>query len=613
MQVRAYLYSVDAFNMPVAKLDSADVFVGSGDDFYEAIFATPYVYGQNFAVAVRSVPNDTLQVITNNAGNVWSTDYSESLAWRRFGSGTWNTTQAFFNQDLEYMIFPIVSYTLSASYSTGNPTECTGTEADFTNTSSSIYANHMLNLYAFDEYWGFAAADSTFTWDYSDGPEENSMQGAHTFAAAGTYDVSLTGELMGYYMSCSDTYTTSVSVLETPAAGLSLSGTVEFCDGGTIALTAAPATDVTYEWYMDSTVVADSTSGTFSISESGEYYVIVDNACGTDTSEVLTAIAATFPVAGMTASGTIDLCEGEIAELTATPSDGVEYQWMLDGSPVADSTFGSYQTSVAGSYSVIASNVCGADTSDVVTVVVNTEPVASLNVSGALTFCEGGSVTLTAVPANGVNYEWVMNGISMTDSVDGTFIVTESGDYTVIASNGCGLDTAGLVTVEVNNLPLQPVIVDTGGVLGVDPLTVGPGFLYQWSADGNEIPDATTDSLVPLANGMYTVTVTDANGCSNTSAEYEVDYIGQEELAALQITVAPNPANGTFTVTYDARLALRFELYDAQGKRVQSEPVVQGGTVYTALFTVNHLSDGVYLLKGSGSAGTITERIVVRN
>ena len=82
LQVRAYLYSVDAFNMPVAKLDSADVTVTNSYDFYEAVFSTPYSYGQNFAVAVRSVPSDTLAVITNNAGNVWSPDYGEGRSGR---------------------------------------------------------------------------------------------------------------------------------------------------------------------------------------------------------------------------------------------------------------------------------------------------------------------------------------------------------------------------------------------------------------------------------------------------------------------------------------------------------------------------------------------------
>lgn len=614
LAVRVYLNAVDAFNMPTARLDSADVIVANGDAFYTAMFATPHAYDENFSVSVRSIPNDTLTVITNNAGNTWTPNYGESLAWRRFGSGVWNSTLSFFSQDLEYMIFPIVSYDLAASFTTDGPSECTGTEAEFTNTSSSIYSNRMLNLHAFDEYWGFAAADSTFTWEYGDGsPDESAMQGSNTYTIDSTFNVILTGELLGYYSTCTDWDTVSVMVLETPAAALNVTGTVAFCEGGAIGLTASPATDVTYQWLMDGALVPDSTGGTFLLSEAGDYAVIATNVCGTDTSATVTAAIAEEPVAGIDLTGTVEICEGELTEFTATPASGVDYQWLLDGAPVTDSTFSTYQTGAVGDYSVIVSNTCGSDTSEVVSVAVNSEPETSMSVSGDLTFCEGGSVMLMAMPASGVSYEWLMNGATVADSVDGTFTVTESGEYTVIASNGCGLDTAVSVTVEVNALPQVPEIIETDGVLEVDSLTVMPGYLYQWQADEADIPGATTDTLVPLANGTYTVIVTNANGCTNTSEPFEVDYMSTTELETLSFIVAPNPSNGTFTVTYDPALGFRFELYDAQGKLVDIDPVIQAGQQHTAQFMVDHLNDGVYLLRAFAAAGTATERIVIQH
>jgi hypothetical protein len=610
LAVRLYLYAVDAMNMPTTKLDSADVTVTNTYGFYEAAFATPHVYGQNFAVAARSIPNDTLTVITNNAGNVWSSNYGESLAWRRFGSGVWNSTVSFFGQDLEYMIFPIVSYDISSSFTASGPSACSGSEAVFTNTSSSLLSNRMLNLAAFDAYWGFAAADSTFAWNYGDGSaEDNALQGAHTYTTAGSYTVSLTADLTGYYMSCSDTYTTAVAVLETPVAGLNLTGTVEFCENGTVSLQAVPATGVAYAWLLDGSLVSDSTGGSFIVSDGGAYSVIVDNACGTDTSEIVTAVVSTVPVAGLQTTGTVELCDGEQADLQAIAASGVDYQWLMDGSPVTDSTFASYLTTEGGDYAVIFSNTCGADTSEAVTVTVNTEPVASLNVSGALTFCEGGSATLDAVPSSGVSYTWLMNNAVLADSTASSIVVTLSGDYTVIASNGCGLDTAGLVSVNVHDLPQQPVILQSGSVLEVDPLTVAPGVLFQWQEGGSDIPDGTTDTLVPPANGSYTVIVTDANGCSNTSEAFLVDNVGIADQAAFFFSVSPNPASTAFTVTYTGELV--FDLYDAQGKRVGLQPQMQNA--HTLLFAVGTLSDGVYLLRASGGDRTIVERIVVKN
>ena len=256
LQVRAYLYSVDANNMPLVKLDSADVTVTNSYDFYEAVFATPYTYNQNFAVAVRSVPNDTLAVMTNNAGNTWTNpNYGESLAWRRFGSGTWNSTLSFFGQDLEYMIFPIVSYDITADFTTSAAT-CADVASQFDNTSSSNLGNRMLNLHAFDEHWNLAAADSTFTWD--NGTTLVTEDISYTFTTAGTYPISLTAEMLGYYTSCSDTYTEAILVTTSPVISVTPSTPVVICDGEAVELFAFPSSGVTYQWLLDGAEETDS-------------------------------------------------------------------------------------------------------------------------------------------------------------------------------------------------------------------------------------------------------------------------------------------------------------------------------------------------------------------
>jgi hypothetical protein len=295
LQVRAYLYSVDANNMPLTRLDSADVTITEAYDFYEAIFATPYVYGQNFAVAVKSVPNDTLAVTTNNAGNVWSTpNYGESLAWRRFGSGTWNSTMAFFGQDLEYMIFPIVSYDITADFTSNEPF-CTNAESEFNSTSSANLGNRMLNLNAFDAYWGIAADDSTLTWNY--GPVQIGDEAFYTFTAAGTETISLTAEMRGYYTNCTDTYSEEIIVVETPIAQINPADSITMCDGEVIEVSAFPVSGVTYQWLMDGALSTDSINPTYSTGIAGFYSVITSNSCGSDTSDVLHVVVNPLPPA----------------------------------------------------------------------------------------------------------------------------------------------------------------------------------------------------------------------------------------------------------------------------------------------------------------------------
>ncbi|MDF3027748.1 MAG: hypothetical protein K0S23_2055 [Fluviicola sp.] len=346
LQVRAYLYSVDASNMPLVKLDSADVNITNTYDYYEAIFATPYVYGQNFAVAVRSVPNDTLAVITNNAGNTWTaTNYGESLSWRRFGSGAWNATLAFFGQDLEYMIFPIVSYDITADFTSDDPS-CTNTVSEFYSTSSSNLGNRMLNLNAFDAYWNIATADSTFTWT-NNSMEQIGEEATYTFTSPGVETISLTAEVQGYYTSCSDTYSDSIIVTEVPVAQTNPSTPIVICDGEIAEISALPSTGVSYQWLMDSVAEVDSTNANYSTGIAGGYAVITSNICGTDTSDVVNVVVNPLPPTPIiTESGVF---------LIASPAGGV-YQWYLDGAEILGETNDSLTVLQNGTYTVVVTN-----------------------------------------------------------------------------------------------------------------------------------------------------------------------------------------------------------------------------------------------------------------
>lgn len=206
------LWSVNSQYMPVTEIATTTVNVRTGSDWYTAMFATPVTQSENYALTVRSSLNDTISVITNNAGAEGQTpNYGEALAWRKFGSGTWNTSASFFGQDLEYMIFPITEYTISSGFTTDGEA-CTGVSETFTNTSSPILDNRMYNLRVFDAYWGLAPADLTFSWNYGEGTEEVVTDGQHTYSAPGSYNVALAAASTGYYRNCTEVTSASVSV-----------------------------------------------------------------------------------------------------------------------------------------------------------------------------------------------------------------------------------------------------------------------------------------------------------------------------------------------------------------------------------------------------------------
>lgn len=137
-----------------------------------------------------------------------------------------------------------------------------------------------------------------------------------------------------------------------------------------------------------------------------------------------------------------------------------------------------------------------------------------ITVTGATTFCEGGSVVLTA-PKGYRSYEW-SNGETVP-----VITVRKTGMYFLTATDSLGcpynFDT---VRVEVRQPP-TPSIASSGALnfcIGDSvKLDAPPGYQhYEWS-NGE-----TTQSIAVRESGSFNVTVTDSFGCKGTSNVIDV-------------------------------------------------------------------------------------------
>jgi hypothetical protein len=146
--------------------------------------------------------------------------------------------------------------------------------------------------------------------------------------------------------------------------------------------------------------------------------------------------------------------------------------------------------------------------SNTTAVTVNPLPVISVTAASSTTFCQGGSVTLTATSGN--SYLW-SNGAttqSITASTAGSYSVT------VNQGNAC-VNTSAATVVTVNALPVATITAASatnfceGGSL---TLTASAGSSFAWSNG------ATTQSISVATSGNYSVTITNSNGCTAASA-----------------------------------------------------------------------------------------------
>jgi hypothetical protein len=320
---------------------------------------------------------------------------------------------------------------------------------------------------------------------------------------AGVYIVTVTG--LNKCPRTSDPVEITVDPL--PVATITTSGSTTFCEGGQVTLTAEGGD--TYLWSNG------STNKSITVDASGTYTVQVTdgNSCTSEPSAPVTVTENPLPVATITPEGPTTFCQG--GSVTLTASAGESWLWSNGA------TTQSITVSAGGSFTVIVTdaNGCTSAASAPVNVVVNPLPVATITAGGPTTFCQGGTVTLTA--SGGNSYLW-SNGAttpSITVDASGTFTVR------VTDANSCTSAPSAPVTVTVNPLPTVS-ITPTGPlqfcegnsvVLVPTALPTGDTFTYAWfnAADNSEVE--TTKDYVATTSGDYYLVVTNQNGCQQTS------------------------------------------------------------------------------------------------
>ena len=138
------------------------------------------------------------------------------------------------------------------------------------------------------------------------------------------------------------------------------------------------------------------------------------------------------------------------------------------------------------------------------------------------TVCPGKQVTFT-VQAEGtgsISYRWRQNGVVLPGATQAQYTIDtvaaeDAGQYDVVVTNDCGSITSEAATLTVYP-PVEVVISASPGlvVCGAAKITLsaGEGYTdYQWSPGGEQ-----TASITVFLSGEYSVTVTDANGCTGS-------------------------------------------------------------------------------------------------
>ncbi|TAE24975.1 MAG: hypothetical protein EAZ91_19805 [Cytophagales bacterium] len=221
-------------------------------------------------------------------------------------------------------------------------------------------------------------------------------------------------------------------------------------------------------------------------------------------------------------SGTLT-CASPTLTLTAT-SSASDLLWN-------DGTTGNQLTvNVADDYSVLATAPNGCTALRSVTINQSTViPTVNLSPSSETLTCGIRSVTLTAT--SGATSFTFRSGTpaspgGVISSTGNMAVVTTAGDYFVIVSTPSGCTATDNVTLfQTGNLPSANLVASNGGVITCAETTLtltetanGGSTDVTYAFSGPGLNQSGSDNLTTIdQTGLYSVTVTDANGCSQTA------------------------------------------------------------------------------------------------
>ena len=408
-----------------------------------------------------------------------------------------------------------------------------------------------------------------YQWQVNTGSAFTNITNGGVYSNATTATLNITGAtagMNGYQYRCvvsgtptvnSNPATLTVNSLSVAPTGITGNNTI--CAGSSTTLTisgGSAGTGATIQWFTGScggTAAGTGSSINVSPAATTTYYVRYSGTCNTTTCASITVTVQTLSVAPTGINGTTTVCNGNSTTLTltgGTAGTGAVANWYsgsCGGTLVGTGNSISVSPTATTTYFVRYIGSCNTTSCASATVTVQTLSTAPTSILGNSSICSGASTTLTisgGSAGTGATIQWFTGSCGGTAAGTGSSINVSPAattTYFVRYSGTCNTTTCASLTVNVaasitGTSALTPVSCNGGsnGAIDITPTGGIPGYTYSWNVG------ATTQDLTGLAAGTYTVTITDALGCTGTVSATVV----QPTLLTANTTVSPVSCNG---------------------------------------------------------------------
>lgn len=397
------------------------------------------------------------------------------------------------------------------------------------NTAQCINNNNFL----FTNSSTIGSGSMTFLWDFGDGNTASTTNSSHSYATTGVFVVKLVATSNN---GCSDSILQTITVNPKPVVAFTINNITQCMNGNSFIFTnnsSIGSGTMNFTWHFGDGATASTINAVHNYAVPGIFSVKLVATSNTGCTDSLsqTVTVTPSPEVSFTVNNIVQCISGNNFVFTSTTtisSGSLTYLWDFGDGAIATTQNATHSYAVTGNYIVklVSTSNNGCKDSIEQALAVSPGPTANFTINTISQCFLGNSFSFTnnSIPAGTMSYLWNFGDGNTATTLNAAHSYILPGVYNVklLATSNSGCKDSITLQVTVFDQPQTPVISANGPLsfCAGNPLvlstTAAPAL--QWNLNTIPISGASFSGFSVLQSGSYTVTSTNANGCSTTSA-----------------------------------------------------------------------------------------------
>lgn len=377
-------------------------------------------------------------------------------------------------------------------------------------------------------------------------------------------------------------------------------------NGSATAVAVGGTAPYSYSWSNG------SNAATISNLVAGTYTVSATDANGCQYIDSVIILNNTFGFGLQSSNTTDENCGDAIGSIDLSVAGGTapySFSWS-DGSTTEDLINLS-----AGTYSVTISDNAGCATIQSFTInnIINNLAAAVVGTVGDQCSTSSGSVDIN-VSGGQAPYSFNWNNGAFTEDLTNV----GAGSYVCTITDASGCTAVVSQTIGNSNVPVvltSAAITDatcascTDGAVDINFQASGAPYTYNWSNG------ATTEDVSGLAIGTYTVTVTNAAGCTFSTSFTVSMGTAVMHLETFNLNLYPNPSHGLVNLDFGQGVAdeVNVEVFNSIGQEIFSRAYAAGSIGEVLQLELNQNYSGSFMVRVRIGDAFVVKRLELVN